>query len=181
MRRRAAIHVVTLLLALGVAACGFEPMYGARSAGGSVAADLSAVELAPINDAEGTAYRLGQMMSNALSERLYGAGVAAPRYRLELMLDREIEGFGFRPDEAVTRYGMRLTAKYRLRDVLDDRVVLEETARAYNSYDVVQSDFATLMAERNMEERLSQDLSERIASRLSLYFRTLATTPNPAE
>ena len=171
MVRRLFTVLAALTLVMAVAACGFEPMYGARTTSGSTVADLSAVEVAPIVDAEGAAYRLGHLMSNALGERFYAFGIAQPRYRLEVTLNREVEGFAFRPDEAVTRYGMRLTAAYRLRDLADDRIVLEDTARTYNSYDVVQSDFATLMAERNMEERLSQDLSERITSRLGKYFR----------
>ncbi len=161
--------------ALFLSACGFEPMYGARATGGSTADDLATIEVAPIRDRDGNPYRLGQMMSNALGERLYPSGIGATRYRLELLLDREREGFGFRPDEAVTRYGLRLTARYRLIDLASGAMVLEETARSYNSYDVVQSDFATMTAERDMENRLTKDLSERISGRLSLYFRDQRT------
>ena len=169
--------MIALMAALA-AACGFEPMYGARQSGGSAASDLGAIELAPIVDAEGGPFRLGLLMKNALSDRLYASGSVSPRYRLEMTVERDLQGFGFRPDEAVTRYGLKLTAHYRLIDLATGNTTLEESARAYNSYDVVQSDFATLMAERNMEERLTRDLGERISSRLGLYFRNRnATAP----
>ncbi len=35
---------------------------------------------------------------------------------------------------------------------------------------MVQSDYATLSAEKDMEERLAKDLGERITGRLSRYF-----------
>jgi len=169
-----ATGLILAVAAMLLAACGFEPMYGARTGSLATAEELSMVELAPILDRERQPYRLGLQMQNALSARLYPSGVASPRYRLEVVVDRELQGFGFRSDEAVTRYGLRLIASYRLIDLATDQVALAETARVYNSFDVAQSDFATQMAERDMEERLTRELSERIASRLSLHFRDKA-------
>ncbi|MDA5192451.1 LPS assembly lipoprotein LptE [Govanella unica] len=160
-------------LAAALAACGFEPMYapgGLHGASGA-AADLAAVELAPLRNDAGRNFRVGQQMSNALSERLYASGVAPARYRLELKLTEHREGFGFRQDESVTRYGLRLSAEYRLIDIASKKTVLSETTQTYNSYDVSQSDFATVMAQRDMEQRLTRDLSDRIVSRLGLFFR----------
>lgn len=158
-----------------VAACGFEPMYAPGGVGAArtseAAADLSTVEIAPIRNGDGRDFRLGQQLSNALGERLYPAGVSPARYRLELKLRQERDGFGFRSDESVTRYGLRLTADYRLVEIGSNKVVLEETSQTYNSYDVSQSDFATVMAERDMEQRLARDLGDRIVSRLGLFFR----------
>lgn len=171
---RRALGSILVLAAFVLAACGFEPMYGERTGTLTAARELSMVELAPILDREHQPYRLGLQMQNALSARLYPSGIASPRYRLEVVVDRELQGFGFRSDEAVTRYGLRLIGSYRLIDLATDQVALAETARVYNSFDVAQSDFATQMAERDMEERLTRDLAERIASRLSLHFRDQA-------
>lgn len=177
---QAQILAVCAGLALFLTACGFEPMYGARSAGSSAAAALATVELAPILDKEQQPYRLGQQLEMLLNERLGSAGMSL--YRLELSLDRERDGFGTRQDSAVTRYGLRLTAYYRLIELASGNTVLEERTHSYNSYDVEKSDFATLTAERDMELRLIKDLSERVAGRLSLYFRDHGTTSAvPAE
>ncbi len=80
-------------------------MYGVRDNGTSVATDLGTVELAPITD-KGRPFRLGHILENDLANRFYRGGVQAVRYRLELELDREREGFAFRPDAAVTRVGL---------------------------------------------------------------------------
>jgi LPS-assembly lipoprotein len=167
--------IVGCFAALG--ACGFEPMYapgGLRNAHGT-AADLAAVEVAKIRNDAGREFRVGQQLSNALEERLYATGVDKPRYRLQLRVTENSEGFGFRPDESVTRYGLRLRADYQLVEIATSRIVLDESTQTYNSYDVSQSDFATAMAERDMEDRLAKDLSDRIVSRLGRYFRAEAT------
>lgn len=161
--------ILMLVGTMALAACGFTPMYGAREDGASVAADLGAVEVAAITDA-GRPYRLGQLMENDLADRFYRGGVGAVRYRLELGLERTREGFAFRPDEAVTRVGLRLDARYRLIETETGNVILEDSAQAYNSFDVVQSDYATLSAEKDMEARLVKDLGQRITARLSRYF-----------
>ncbi|RMF08783.1 MAG: hypothetical protein D6763_09240 [Alphaproteobacteria bacterium] len=167
MRRARA--VVMLIAALALAACGFTPMYGARDDGTSIAVDLGSIAVEPITEA-GRPYRLGQLLENELANRFYQGGVQAVRYRLELDLERTREGFAFRPDEAVTRVGLRLDAHYRLIDTADESIVLEDRAQAYNSFDVIQSDYATLSAEQDMEARLVRDLGQRITHRLSRYF-----------
>lgn len=163
--------------------CGFEPMYapGGLTAASGSAVDLAAVEVAKIRTAAGRETRIGQQLSNALQERLYVTGVDTPRYRLQLDLTEANDGFGFRPDESVTRYGLRLRADYQLIEIASNRVVLSESTQTYNSYDVSQSDFATEMAERDMQDRLARDLSDRIVSRLGLYFRSEPLSPQQAE
>lgn len=177
--RRARGHWLVLLPALflaslGVSGCGFEPMYAAREDRLPVTTDLGAISVAPITmttdyGAE-RRYRLGQMLEDELENNFYRGGVQAVRYRLDLDLERTTDGFGFRPDEAVTRIGLRLEARYRLVDTQDDTVILEDSAQVYNSFDVVQSDFATLAAEQDMEVRLVRDLGTHITRRLGLFF-----------
>jgi len=178
MTARGLIPVLVTLLSLVLAACGFQPMYGARDDGGSVAAELGSVEIDRINvvseqdagpEAEWRS-RLGQQLEDDLASRFYRGGMQAVRYRLDLDLTKTREGFGFRPDEAVTRVGLRLEAQYRLVDVVADKVILQNRAQAYNSFEVVQSDFATLAAEEDMEKRLVKDLGQRITSRLGQFF-----------
>ena len=154
---RGLIPVLVTALSLAIAACGFQPMYGARDASPSVAAELGSVDIERINvvseqpagpEAEWRS-RLGQQLENDLASRFYRGGVQAVRYRLDMDLTKTREGFGFRPDEAVTRVGLRLEARYRLVDVGADKVIFQDRVQAYNSFEVVQSDFATLSAERD--------------------------------
>lgn len=178
-----------LMAGLGLAGCGFEPMYAAREDRLPVTTDLGAISVAPITmatDYDGERrYRLGQMLEDELERNFYRGGVQAVRYRLDLDLERSTDGFGFRPDEAVTRIGLRLEARYRLVDTQEDTVILEDSAQVYNSFDVVQSDFATLAAEQDMEARLVRDLGQRITLRLGRFFgeptQPKSTQPESAE
>ncbi|MEX1147755.1 MAG: LPS assembly lipoprotein LptE [Sphingomonadales bacterium] len=170
MRASARSLCALIVASLALAGCGFTPMYAARDDGSSTAAELGSVTVEPVTD-RGRSYRLGQMMEHELTERFYRAGAQSVRFRLEMDLEREREGFGFRPDEAVTRVGLRLRARYRLIDVSTDKVVFADTAQAYNSFDVVQSEFATLAAEQDMESRLVDDLGQIIESRLARHLR----------
>ena len=158
---------VVLAGSLMAAACGFQPLYAERESDPGIRAALAEVEVAPIPD------RLGQVVRNDLQDRLtpYGAP-ASGAYRLVVSLNATKEGYGFRGDEAVTREAVRLEAPFQLVDQATGEVLLADTVSATASYDVVQSDFATLSAERDAERRTADEVGAVIAARVGLYFRT---------
>lgn len=150
---------------LALASCGLQPVYqgGANSA---AAQAMASIEVAPIPD------RAGFLIRNALQDRLGGAA-ANPRYRLEIELDDQIEGFGIRGDDSITRERRTLRARYRLVSVDGSRTLLDATARSDAGIDVVRSsDFAVIAAENSALERLAVDLAEQIGTRLALLVRT---------
>jgi LPS-assembly lipoprotein len=103
------IRVLALLgLSLLLASCGLQPLYSGGSTG-VVATTLGSVSVEPI---EGKA---GWLMRNALNDRLGTSGDAA-RYRLVVALDDQIEGFGVRADDTITRERRTLRARYQLID-----------------------------------------------------------------
>jgi LPS-assembly lipoprotein len=104
-----------------------------------------------------------------LSDQL-GGGTGTD-YRLEVALEQADTGSGFRADEATTRINIMLTAKYTLRRLSDDTVLLTEQARAFSAYDVVESEFATLTTRQDTLRGLAEELSRRISGRLAGYFR----------
>ena len=125
------------LAVLLLAGCGLQPLY---SGGGSgpVAQSLRSVTVAPI---EG---RAGWLVRTALEDRL-GAPAAGPAaYRLEVLLDDDITGFGIRSDDAVTRERRTLRARYRLVDAAKGTVLLDATAGSDAGIDVVGSEYATV-------------------------------------
>jgi len=153
--------VPLVALVLLTAACGFQPLYK-DGLDGAVGAGIAGVEVGPIPD------RLGQEMRNRLIERLGSSG--ATDYRLDVSLTTETEGFGIRPDAAATQEQMILTATIRLVPIGQDAPVIEDTLRARTSYDLVLSDYATVMEREDAARRLAYDLAERIHRRLALYF-----------
>ena len=109
MTRCAALMAPVALLA-SLAGCGLQPMY-AGGGSGAVAQGLAAVDVAPI---EG---RAGWLVRNALRDRLAQSGsAAAPRYRLDVLLDDDLEGLGLLTDETVGRERRTLRARYQLVD-----------------------------------------------------------------
>ena len=165
-RAAAALLTITLLLA----GCGLQPLYQG-GASGPVAQSLRSVAVAPI---EG---RAGWLVRTALEDRLGAPAADGARYRLEVLLDDDITGFGIRSDDAVTRERRTLRARYRLVDAAKGTVVLDATAGSDAGIDVVGSEYATVAAEQTALERLSKEIADQIVTRVALYARRSGGAP----
>jgi LPS-assembly lipoprotein len=156
-------------LLLALAGCGLQPMY-AGGGSGQVAQSLAAVEVAPI---EG---RSGWLVRNALNDRLAqtGQASAAPRYRLDVLLDDDLEGLGLLTDETIGRERRTLRARYQLVDLASGTILVDATAGSDAGIDVVSSEYATIAAEQTALENLAREVAERIVTRLMLALRNPA-------
>jgi len=65
----------------------------------------------------------------------------------------------------------------RLTRIQDQKILYETSLRATSAFNVVDSEFATLSAERDAEERAARDLSGEVVTRLALYFQRSAAQP----
>lgn len=157
----------TLALALALASltgCGLSPMYaGGRQ--GAVAQGLAAIDVPMI---EG---RAGWLVRNALIDRLGAAGSTAPRYRLDVRLDDQLQGLGVLSDDTVGRERRILRARYQLVDLASGEIVLDATAGSDAGIDVVSSEYATIAAEQTALENLSRDVAGRMATQIALTLR----------
>ena len=162
------MRFLTLMLALMLPACGLQPLYGSRS----VVNSLQAVELAPI---EGKA---GYLVRAALEERLGKPAGGVARYRLEVELDDQINGFGVRRDDSVTRERRILRARYRLIETDGGTTVVDATAGSDSGIDVVSSEYAVVAAEETALERLSGIISDQIVARVALYVKRTEDAAN---
>ena len=159
---RAALLCAALL---SLSACGLQPMY-AGGGSGAVAQGLAAVEVPPI---EG---RAGWLVRNALRDRLAQSGDSAPaRYRLDVLLDDQLEGLGLLTDDTVGRERRTLRARYQLVDLASGEILLDASAGSDAGIDVVSSEYATIAAEETALENLAKDVADRIVSRLALTLR----------
>ena len=163
-----AARLAAALLALGApafAGCGLQPMY-AGGGDGAVARRLAAVAVAPI---EG---RAGWLVRNALRDRLGQAAVdPAPRYRLDVLLDDDLEALGLLTDETIGRERRTLRARYQLVDLSSGAIVLDASAGSDAGIDVVSSEYATIAAEQTALENLAREVAGQIVTRLSLAIR----------
>lgn len=152
-----------LVIAFLLGGCGLKPLYSG-GANGAAAQALAGIAVAPIPE------RSGWLVRQALTNRL-GDDAGASRYRLEVLLDDKIEGFGIRSNDAITRERRTLRARYKLIDLATGAVALDATAAADAGIDATVSEYATIAAEQTALERLSTEIADQIVTRLALFAR----------
>jgi len=158
---------LALLLPLALGACGFRPLYGDHGAVGRTQAQLETIAIEPIDT------KLGVMMRNNLLDRLTPGGVPGdPRYALKMAFNEKTIGIGVLLDASVTRFNYLLTTDYQLFDKKTHELVFTGSSRSQVGYDVVQSQFATVIARQDAKKRAVLDVSEDITLRLALFFAT---------
>ncbi len=157
-------RAVLVCLLLALAACGYRPLYGERGPDNvSVADELALVRIESIPD------RIGQQMYNMLRERLNPYGKPAdPKYVLSVTLLETRERLFLEKDETATRTNLTLKANFVLRRVSDGEVVATGLSRTVSSYDILSSQFASVVSEEDARVRGARALSDDIRTRLAL-------------
>ena len=150
-------------LLLVLAGCGLQPMY-AGGGSGEVAQGLAAIDVSTI---EG---RGGWLVRNALVDRLGGNG-GAPRFRLDVRLDDQLEGFAVLSDDTIGRERRTLRARYQLVDLGSGKIIYDASAGSDAGIDVVSSEYATIAAEQTALENLAKDVADRIVVSIALELR----------
>lgn len=154
--------LLAALVLLG--ACGFRPLYGSKEKG-AAAAELAAVEIKPIAD------RAGQQLHNLLLDRINPRGrPAKPRYVLKIRLTQSIERLAVRKTAFSTRANLRLIAAFVLAPAGGGEVLVSGTSLAISSYNILNSEFATLTSEKDARSRATGQLAEDIRTRLAVFF-----------
>lgn len=162
---RLAYSTVAIALAGALAAaCGFTPVYH-QEAASSVREYLSLIDVAPI---EG---RRGLQLRNRLTEKITPRGsVDVPRFRLSVRLNSSAEAVLIQLDNTATRHNLKMNASFTLTDLSTGESVFEGHTISVGSYNVVDSEFATIAAENNAAERAAREIGEEIFDLLVVYF-----------
>jgi LPS-assembly lipoprotein len=164
------MRIVLACLALcTLSACGLSPMY-AGGGSGAVAQSMAAIEVAPI---EG---RAGWLVRSALEERFGAAGKVSPQYRIDVRLDDQLEGLAVLRDDTISRERRTLRARYQLVDLATGEILLDATDGSDAGIDVVSSEYAVIAAEQTALQNLSQDLAQRMVTRIALALRRQGDT-----
>lgn len=147
-----------------LAGCGYRPLYGERGPdGSSVANELQLIRIDAIPD------RIGQQMYDMLRERLNPYGKPAqPKYVLTVRLTEKRESLFLEKDETATRANLTLKANFVLARIDDAQVVVEGSSRAVSSYDILASQFASVVSEEDARLRGARAISDDIKTRVSL-------------
>lgn len=157
-------RVIVLVSCLVVAGCGFRPLYG-NHATGTASDSFLRVEVGTIRD------RAGQNLRNELVQRFYGGSRRlAAEYRLITKLDESKSSWAVKKSAFATRGNLVMTADYRLVRLQSGEVVYGSSSRVTVSYNILESEFASVLAEENARDRAVKELSEDIRVRLGVFF-----------
>jgi LPS-assembly lipoprotein len=168
MKRAAA-----LLLACGLAACGFHPLYGGMNSG--MRATLATIYVEPMSD------KIGYEMRNTMIDLLDGPGSArGAAYRLTLNLTQTTQGVALQNDATITRYNDTLKVTYSLTD-MGGKVVTSGVETGLSAYNVLpgvllsgapapNANYGSLAAQQDADRRAAEDIAERIRLDLNIFF-----------
>lgn len=157
-----AIFLFAVLGFLG--GCGFQPFYG-NSFGANAPNEFAAIKVKPIPD------RVGQQLHNHLLSLLNPGGKPLkPRYTLAATMSESIASLGVRKSAFATRANLTLSVSFQLSPVSGGESLLSESEAIIVSYNILESDFATLMAEKDARARAVRELAQAIRTRLAAHF-----------
>jgi len=145
------------------AACGFRPLYNQSSA--SNARALASVEIFKIEN------RSGQKLRNYLLERISPNQRAAnPNYSLRVSLSESIGQLNIRKDGSATRAKLTVTAAFTL---MHNKRGLNYQGKvtSTSSYNMLDSDFATLGAENDARNRALRSIAEDLRTRIAVAIK----------
>jgi len=158
--------------ALGLAGCGFQPMYMPTASGGP---GIATRELAAIN-VPIMADRPGQLMRQALQARLANDSGTPKRYELFVAFWIAGEGLGIQTDNSATRVRFTGYASWVLLAQDPARTRLTEgTARTMDGLNIFSAQyFAVDLENEAVQRRMADQLADQVATQLALWFRERA-------
>ncbi|NIY75102.1 hypothetical protein HED22_05545 [Thalassospira sp. HF15] len=167
MTLRAVFPIVAILALTTLSACGFRPLYATAGDDYNTAASMARVNVALIND------RVGQLTRNALLETLTPRGQSTnPLYDLSVTLTESTSEQGFTKDNEATIADYLIRANYQLVRRSDSKVLREGTVRARTSYNIVESDFASIEAEDSARRDAARNLAQQLANQVAIGLRS---------
>ncbi|MCH7936020.1 MAG: hypothetical protein IH994_02880 [Proteobacteria bacterium] len=158
-------RIIFLLAVLGfLGGCGFQPLYG-KHFGAYAPEELAAIKVKPIRD------RIGQQLHNHLLSLFNPEGrPKKPRYVLVVTVSESISSLGVRKSAFATRANLTLRVNYQLSPISGGEAFLSGNEAIIVSYNILDSDFATLMAEKDAQARAVRELAQAIQTRFAAHF-----------
>jgi LPS-assembly lipoprotein len=161
---RTVVSAALLAAALGLAGCGFTPLYGAPG----VTAQLASVQ---VTTPPG---RTGQLLREHLDDALARDKGASPQYRMDLALSETRYPRGVRVDNVATRYEYVLTANYTLVSSSTGAPVKRGMARAQVTYDSADQPYASITAQQDAQDRAAMECARKIQLEVATWMANRA-------
>jgi len=155
-----------LALALPLGGC-IQPLYGSLPKGGTLEAELQAIQVEPIND------RMGHYLHDDLIFAFNGTGThVPPKYKLIVTITEQVQTplidtvTGLASAANVTAF-----ANFRLEPAAGGAILYKDTATVFLSYDRTTQRFADVRAAREAEiteaQRLADEIQVLVATAIS--------------
>ena len=160
---RPLLAALAVTAALGLAGCGFQPLYGTTAGGSRLGAVMAGVDVTPIPG------RVGQRLRNELIFENTGGGAAAPAtYRLDIVIRESLINELVQISGNAKGEVYQLDATFRLIS-RDGRVVLEGKATSRASFERFQTIFSNVRAQVDAENRAARTVADTIRTRIAAY------------
>ena len=160
--------LITVMAALAVLqGCGFRPLYGDSSTGGS-SAEFALIKVEPIKG------RIGQLLRNHLRTAFNPKPrTQKPRYLLRTRVTQGTSSLAVKKSAFATRANLKVTANFELLNAATAKPIFSAKRSITVSYNILDSEYATLAAEKDARIRAVRELSEDIRIQLGVYFSDL--------
>lgn len=165
-----------LALILGIvlitSSCGFRPLYAPsgndKGSPNSFALEtFSKINIAIIKDRE------GQFLRNKLIELMQPAGSASTiEYKLGIALSESKASLAVRRSSNATRANLTVSAGYSLLKLDTGQTLIGGNIKSTSGYNIFESEFQTLSAEKSARERALIDVAHQLRLRIATAFAT---------
>lgn len=152
LRITAGFVVLGLLTALQ--GCGFQPLYA--TATGDGATSIANMQLVSVTGRD----VIADAIENAFERRTIGAS-GAPAYELRISARELAQPVAVQIDATVTRFTYEIVSSYVVRDVQTGESV-DGRVRSVASFNIVTSQYSTLVAERAAREKAARQMITQI-------------------
>ncbi|HZC17552.1 MAG TPA: LPS assembly lipoprotein LptE [Caulobacteraceae bacterium] len=152
------------LAGLGLAACGFTPLYATKG----LAAGMSSIEVKVPHG------RLAYLLGESLNDDLARDRDQPPVYRLDITVSSRVFSRGLNLDETAAYYEDHVTVDYRLVEIATGRVPKTGTQPVEVTYAATNIPYAGIAAQEDAQQRAADQAAERIRTDLGIYFTTQA-------
>ncbi len=166
-------RLVVLIAVLSVTACGFRPLYAPTptSDGRNL---LDQVWISTIQGSSGVILR------NYLLDGFYRHGYPeTARYTLTVTLGEYTRDVDIQKNDTTTRAQFVVLATYEIRDRATESVIDTGQARAVAGYNILLSQYTTLVSQNDAKDRALKDLADKIQTRTALVLSSPETRMTP--
>lgn len=162
-----------MVLTLSISACGFRPLYAPPTENTGIQGvyafdELKRVVISNIPDRE------GQYLRNALVRLLHPNGRhGEAQYIFKITLSEGTASLAVQRSAEATRANLTVTGNFSLVPVIAGDQVHSDVVASTSGYNIFQSEFQTLMAEKGARERALDDLAQQIRIRLAAHLTNI--------